>query len=403
MEINELKKQKYLGDKGMIVLIAVLSAFIPLSMDVYLPALPTMTEYFRSSQSIINLTLIMFFIFFGFGTLFWGPLSDKHGRKPIVLIGLSIYTVASFLCSLSSSVYLLIAFRALQAFGGGAASSVATALVKDVYSGRKRESVLAVVQSMVVISPAVAPVVGSFLLNVTSWRGVFVAQALIGISALAGSLALQETIVEKSSASVMRTIGRLGVVLKNMRFTSLLLIFSTMSIPALAFITASSYIYQENFHLSSQVYSYYFAFNALGMLFGPLIYIRLSNYYKRTTIINTCFALTIISGLLISLVGSYSPLLFAVTLVLSTVSGSAMRPPSAFLMLEQQQGDTGSVSSLMGSFATVMGSVGMGIVSLSSNNQIAVIGVLNIILGLICGAVWLYLSSRPYLKQATAD
>ncbi|KLU66534.1 bicyclomycin resistance protein [Desulfosporosinus acididurans] len=403
MEINDLKKQKYLGDKGMIVLIAVLSAFIPLSMDVYLPALPTMTEYFRASQSIINLTLIMFFIFFGFGTLFWGPLSDKHGRKPIVLIGLSIYTVASFLCSLSSSVYLLIAFRALQAFGGGAASSVATALVKDVYSGRKRESVLAVVQSMVVISPAVAPVVGSFLLNVTSWRGVFVAQALIGISALAGSLALQETIVEKSSASVMRTIGRLGVVLKNMRFTSLLLIFSTMSIPALAFITASSYIYQENFHLSSQVYSYYFAFNALGMLFGPLIYIRLSNYYKRTTIINTCFALTIISGLLISLVGSYSPPLFAVTLVLSTVSGSAMRPPSAFLMLEQQQGDTGSVSSLMGSFATVMGSVGMGIVSLSSNNQIAVIGVLNIILGLICGAVWLYLSSRPYLKQATAD
>lgn len=403
MEINELKKQKYLGDKGMIVLIAVLSAFIPLSMDVYLPALPTMTEYFRVSQSIINLTLIMFFIFFGFGTLFWGPLSDKHGRKPIVLIGLAIYTAASLLCSLSSSVYLLIAFRALQAFGGGAASSVATALVKDVYSGRKRESVLAVVQSMVVISPAVAPVVGSFLLNVTSWRGVFVVQALIGISALAGSLALQETIVEKSSASLMRTIGRLGVVLRNRRFTSLLIIFSMMSIPALAFITASSYIYQENFHLSSQVYSYYFAFNALGMLFGPLIYIRLSNHFSRITIINACFALIIASGLLISLIGSYSPLLFAVTLVLSTVSGSAMRPPSAFLMLEQQQGDTGSVSSLMGSFATVMGSVGMGIVSLSSNNQIAVIGDLNIILGLICGAVWLYLSSRPYLKQATAD
>jgi len=332
--------------------------------------------------------------------LIWGPLSDKHGRKSIVLIGLSIYTVASILCSLSFTVYYLIVFRALQAFGGGAASSVATALVKDIYSGRKRESVLAVVQSMVVISPTVAPVIGSFLLNVTSWQGIFVAQALIGMAALAGSFALQETILEKSKASVIQTIGRLGVVLKNLKFTSLLLTFSMMSIPGLAFISASSYIYQERFALSSQVYSYYFAFNALGMLFGPLIYIRLSTYFKRKTIINACFILIITSGLLISQVGSYSPLLFAVSLVLATISGSAMRPPSAFLMLEQQQRDTGSVSSLMSSFSTVMGSVGMGIVSLGWDNQIVVIGALNVIFGLICGSVWLYISCRPYLKEA---
>jgi DHA1 family bicyclomycin/chloramphenicol resistance-like MFS transporter len=399
MQISESRKQRYLGNKGTIMLIAVLSAFVPLSMDIYLPALPTMTEYFSVSESIINLTLIMFFIFFSFGTLVWGPLSDKHGRKPIVLIGLTIYTVASILCSLSFTAYYLIIFRALQAFGGGAASCVATALVKDIYSGRKRESVLAVVQSMVVISPTVAPVIGSFLLKVTSWQGIFVAQALIGIAALAGSLALQETTFEKSSASVIQTISRLGVVLKNLKFTSLLLTFSMMSIPSLAFISASSYIYQERFGLSSQVYSYYFAFNALGMLLGPLFYIRLSTYIKRNTIINACFVLIIISGLLISQVGSYSPLLFAISLVLATVSGSAMRPPSAFLMLEQQQRDTGSVSSLMSSFSTVMGSVGMGIVSLGWDNQIVVIGTLNIIFGLICGSAWLYISIRPYLNK----
>jgi drug resistance transporter, Bcr/CflA subfamily len=399
MRINESRKQRYLGNKGTFVLIAVLSAFVPLSMDIYLPALPTMTEYFSVSQSIINLTLIMFFIFFSFGALIWGPLSDKHGRKPIVLIGLAIYTVASILCSLSLTAYYLIGFRALQAFGAGAASSVATALVKDIYSGRKRESVLAVVQSMVVISPTVAPVIGSFLLKVTSWQGVFVAQALIGMAALAGSLALEETIFEKNSASMIQTISRLGVVLQNLKFTSLLLTFSMMSIPFLAFISASSYIYQERFGLSGQVYSYYFAFNALGMLLGPLIYIRLSTYLKRNTIINACFILIITSGLLISQVGSYSPLLFAVSLVLATVSGSAMRPPSAFLMLEQQQRDTGSVSSLMSSFFTVMGSVGIGIVSLGWDNQIVVIGALNVIFGLICGSAWLYISSRPYLSR----
>ena len=152
---------------------------MPLSTDLYLPALPTMTIYFHVPEYQINLTLILFFIFFSLATLIWGPLSDKYGRRPILLIGLTGYTIASILCADSSSVYQLILFRVMQAIGGGAASAVAMAIVKDVYQGRKRESILALVQSMIVISPALAPVVGALLLNFTSWRGVFVTQAII--------------------------------------------------------------------------------------------------------------------------------------------------------------------------------------------------------------------------------
>jgi DHA1 family bicyclomycin/chloramphenicol resistance-like MFS transporter len=132
-----------------------------------------MADYFQVSGNLTNLTLILFFIFFAAGILFWGPLSDKYGRRPILLAGLLIFIVGSVACTFSSNIYQLILFRILQAVGGSTASAVATAMVKDVYDGRKREFVIALVQSMVVISPAIAPVLGAFMLLYTSWQGIF--------------------------------------------------------------------------------------------------------------------------------------------------------------------------------------------------------------------------------------
>ena len=157
------KKQKYLGDKGFIIFIAFLSAFIPLSTDIYLPALPKMVESFNTSASLVNLTLIFFFIFYAAGTLFWGPLSDKYGRKRVLLIGLTIYSIASVLCIFSSNVYQLILFRILQSIGCGAATAVSTAIVKDVYTGRRRVTIIALVQSMGMLSPIISPVIGAII------------------------------------------------------------------------------------------------------------------------------------------------------------------------------------------------------------------------------------------------
>ena len=101
------------------------------------------------------------------------PLSDKYGRRPILLIGLVLYIASSVTCAISGDIWHLIISRVLQALGGSAAFTVATAIVKDVYTGKKQESVLAVVQSMIFIAPAVAPVLGAFMLPYTSWRGIF--------------------------------------------------------------------------------------------------------------------------------------------------------------------------------------------------------------------------------------
>lgn len=396
---DSTSKQKYLGDRGLLVFLVFLSAFAPLSTDLYLPALPTMTTYFNVPGYLTNLTLILFFIFFSVGMLIWGPLSDKFGRRPVLLVGVTGYAIAGLLCAVSGNIYQLIFFRVLQAIGGSSASAVATAIVKDVYLERKREKTLAIVQSMVIIVPAVAPVIGALLLTLTSWRGIFIIQGLLGIIILLGSIAFQETIEKRGSGSILRTLGRLGVVLKNPAFTSLLFIFSLSSISGLAFISSSSYIYQNDFGVSSQVYSYFFAFNALAMMIGPLIYIKLSSRFKRFSIINLCFGITILSGLTILLFGQSNPFIFALALFPATLASSCARPPSAYLMLDQQTEDAGSASSLMGSFATIMGSLGMIIISFNMDNLILIIGSLNIILGLLSGGLWLVVTKTPLLSK----
>ncbi len=250
-----LHPQKYLGAYGLIVFIALLSAFIPLSTDLYLPALPGMSAEYGVSASRLNLTLTVFFIFFAFGTLVWGPLSDRYGRKPILVTGMVMYVIASGFCGLAHSVDGLIACRIFQALGGSAAGAVATAIVKDVYSGRKRESILAIVQSMVLISPAVAPVLGALLLNIVSWRGIFWSLSLIGVLALLGSLLYEETSLLHTGDIPRSSLGRLGKVLQNRGFTILLLLFSLAPVTVMSFVASSTYIYQDTFQLSSQMYS----------------------------------------------------------------------------------------------------------------------------------------------------
>ncbi len=378
-QLPQSPRQRYLGSSGLIVLLALLSAFVPLSTDLYLPALPTMSKSLQAPADQINLTLTVFFVIFSAGMLIWGPLSDRYGRKPILLIGLSAYVLASALCSVTASVTALIAFRALQALGGSAAGAVASAIVKDTFSGRKRESVLAIVQSMTMISPAVAPMFGAALLSVTSWRGVFWTLTGIGAIALLCAVLLEETLQTRNTGALLATYGRLGNVLRNRGFTALLLLFSLGGVSGLAFVTASTYIYQDGFHLSSQVYSYYFGLNAVCLILGPMLYMRLSRRFHPETIIRACFLATLVSGVLVVSLGNLAPYVFALGILPSSIAGSLIRPPSTNLMLEQQSGDTGSMVSVIGCVNLLMGALGMVLISLPWDNTIVALGVMTIL------------------------
>ncbi|HRE30056.1 MAG TPA: Bcr/CflA family efflux MFS transporter, partial [Anaerolineales bacterium] len=319
-------------------------------------------------------TLTAFFVLFSIGMLVWGPLSDRYGRKPILLIGLSLYVIASGACSITDSVTALIVFRALQALGGSASGAVASAIVKDTFSGRQRETVLAIVQSMVMISPAVAPMLGAALLNFTSWRGVFWVLTAVGVVALACALLLQETLQQRTTGALLATYARLGTVVQNRGFTLLMLLFSLGGLSGLAFVSASTYIYQDGFGLSGQAYSFYFGLNAVCLIAGPALYMRLSRRVHPETIIRAGFLVSLASGVLVVLLGNLAPYAFALAILPSSIAGSIIRPPSTNLMLEQQSGDTGSMVSVIGCVGLLMGSLGMTLISLPWGNTIVALG-----------------------------
>ncbi len=394
------KKQKFFTGWSFIVMLALLSAFPPLSTDLYLPALPHVMDTFNANQMQVNLSLSMFLISFALGILIWGPVSEKYGRRPILLMGLALYTIGSAGCAMSSNVTMLILSRIIQGFGGGAAEAVVTAMVKDMYDGRKRELVLAVVMAMVVVAPVVAPVGGAFILKFMSWSAIFWVLTGVGLVSFLFSLLITETLDKRYSGSVLHSLGRLGVVLKNPGFSVLLLLLSLAPLPLLSFIGASAFVYIQQFGMDEQTYAYFFGMNALGSLFGPLLYIQLSKWLAPGNILAGCFAVIAACGIFMVVQGSGSPVMFAVPMVLATVAITMMRPPTANILLSQQTGDTGSAASLINFTALFMGSAGMFLISFAKGGSlIPSLGLMQIIVGVVCGSCWLLVRQRSFIRQ----
>ena len=365
---ENIKKQKFLGKKGMVLFITLMNMFIPLSTDLYLPALPTMSTHFDASASLVNLTLVSFFFFFAVGTILLGPLCDKYGRRKVLLISSAMYTLASASCALSPNVYVMIAARVFQGISAGGIISASTVLVKDCFAGRQRETILAVVQSASGLAPMLAPVLGALLLQITDWRGAFEVLTLAGLIVFVLSFLYQETLPEEErlTESAFASLGKLVTVGKNMGFFVPCIIFSLYNFAFMGYISVSSYIYVDFFGLSEQMYSYFFAVNALVSLLGPVIYVRFLTKMSKQKIM---------------------PLLFWIGFAPFTFFGSLIRPFSSNLLLEQQKGDTGSASSLLNGIFTVIGSVGMMAVSAASNGVLA-LGVVVLASGVISVLGW---------------
>lgn len=366
---KNIDKQKFLGKAGLIFFITLMNMFIPLSTDLYLPALPTMSVALGVSTALTNLTLVSFFFFFAVGTLFWGPISDKYGRKPVLVAGTGLYVAASAVCALAPDVYVLIAARVMQGIAAGAIISVSMALIKDCFSGKQRETILAIVQSVGGLAPMIAPVLGGILLQFTNWRGSFVVLTVVGTVCLLLSLLYQETLdaAERYDGTVLGSLGRLVTVGKNAGFLVPCLIFSLYNLAFMGYIAMSSYIYVDFFGLSEQVYSYFFAANAALSLIGPMIYVKFFTRTNKRKFANVCFIGYVLCGVLLLLLGNKAPFLFWLGFAPFSLLGTISRPFSTNILLEQQSGDTGSASSLINGVSTILGSVGMMTASMWSD------------------------------------
>ncbi|CDT48195.1 membrane transport protein [Vibrio coralliirubri] len=381
----------------MLFFLVIISAFPPLTIDLYLPALPQMVEVFNTDRSMVNLTLSSYFVTYAVGLLFWGPLSEKFGRKPILLIGLAGYMVASILCAMTNSIEQLIGARVFQAFAGSAITVIATAIVKDLYDGREREKIMATIMSLVIIAPMVAPVFGAFLLKIASWRMMFVTLAIFGAFASVLACCYRETLETKYQGSMFRSWGRMGVVMKNRSFLKLLVIFSIIPMALMGFLAAGSYIYIDHFGLTEQQFSYAFAFNALCASFGPTIYMKLSYRMPVQKVISGCFALLALAGIFTLTIGDLSPWFFMFIAAPATLMAIIMRVPGTNLMLNQQDHDTGSAVALIQFFSMICGSLGMVLVSIRPESLIENLGFIQLSIGTLGGLMWLMVRNKEFV------
>ncbi|MBR6000707.1 MAG: MFS transporter [Oxalobacter sp.] len=376
------------GRKALIVYLAFLSAFVPLTTDLYLPALPSMVEVFDTTPQIANFTLSFFMLFFAVSMLLWGPFTDRYGRKPILYTGLAIYIIGSFICIFAFSIWVLIFGSILQAIGSGAIQSVSMAIVKDCFEGEQMERVLVWIQTLVIVAPMLAPIIGAQLLYFTAWQGLFVFLCGCAVIATLAALMLKETLTNPTEGSAFKSLGRVGYVLSHKGYRTLLLIFSMMCMPVMSFLSTSSFVYINLFGLTEQQYSYFFAFNGCFAMLAPIAYMHILRKLPRQLFITTCFISVAVAGVAVLFFGSTSPFAFALLYVPVTFFGSAVRPAGTMLVMTQLDTDNGTVGSLFGCVALLFGSISMLLCSLDWPVLTWAVGIISLFTGLACLILW---------------
>lgn len=390
MKFGLEKSQNKLGLKGVIAFIILMDAFIPLSNDLYLPAMPTMGEHLGTTDALVQLTITVFFFSYAIGMLIWGPLSDKYGRKKPLAVGFLLYCAASLVCMLAWDIYVLLIARLLQGIGAASATAISFAMVKDCFSGKTRETVLALVQTISGFGPILAPVVGSWILLVADWREMFLLLLVFGLIGLVLTLLYEETLPkeERLSGSAFESFKEIGVVIQNKSFLWIVLIYSVILIPFYSYINMSSYIFVDFFGCSEQMYSYYYAAVALLAMLGPYLYIRFMGNADKNVLTYVCFGVCVLAGVGIVVVGQQSPLVFSVMMFLFYIATNILRPFSTNLILEQQKQDIGTASSVMNMSYNLFGCLGMLLASLPFPNLVIAIGVMLTICSLAALVGW---------------
>ncbi|MER7990195.1 Bcr/CflA family multidrug efflux MFS transporter [Streptomyces noursei] len=246
-----------------------LTAVPPLSMDMYLPALPQVTAALHSPAATVQLTLTTCLAGMALGQMIVGPMSDKWGRRRPLLVGMVVYVLATALCAFATNAEVLIAFRLLQGLAGAAGIVIARAVVRDLYDGVAMARFFATLMLISGVAPVVAPLIGGQILRVTDWRGVFVVLTVVGmLLTLLVWWRLDETL-----APERRQPGGLGAALRTMRdlvadrvFSGYLLVGAFAFAALFAYISASPFVIQEIYGASPQTFSLLFGLNSVGLV-----------------------------------------------------------------------------------------------------------------------------------------
>ena len=394
-----IKPQRRLGQGGLIFFIILSSTIIPFSIDMYTPAVPSLPGYFNTTEPMVNFTLMGFFLFLTIASLLFGPVSDRFGRKPMLVGSLVVYTLGGVACALAGSIEALIAARLVQATGAGGLMAVSMALVKDCFVEERREQIIAIIQVLSVVGPVIAPLIGGLLLNFFDWRASFVALAVFGLCCLVLAILYEESLPEseRSAGGVVSTLSGLVKIGSNRAFMALLVMVAFFNLAFSSYLAVASYVYVDFFGTTPQGYTYFFAVTAAFTALGPIIWLKASARVTPRAFTHVLIVLGILSAIALLAVGEKSVFAFCGALMLFATIQSALRPYTTNVLLSMQQGDTGAASSLINFTFSMFGVIGMSVIMVGWPNYIVGIGAIMLICALSSCALWLLILRAPRL------
>jgi len=265
------------GPRGRIFIFGFLSAMAPLSIDIYLPALPMLRQALAADETQTLLTLSAFFVGFGVGQLVLGPLSDRFGRKSPLLAGLVVYVIASAGCALGTSMSAVVFWRAVQAFGGSVVPTAVQAMVRDLYDRNESARVLSLNLLVTASAPVIAPLLGGQVLLLFDWRAIFWVLVAFGAVSFLVALALPETLSESRRQEAHPLAMLLGYVelFRSRRYVGYVTCSTLYFWCLFAFIAGSPFVYIEYFGVPPQYYGFLFGINTIGMMTSSYINSRI--------------------------------------------------------------------------------------------------------------------------------
>ncbi|MBO3061773.1 MULTISPECIES: multidrug effflux MFS transporter [Mammaliicoccus] len=349
--MNEQKMTK--PSLFLIVILGLLTAFGPFSIDMYLPALPEISHDFDTTTSNTQLTLTLFMIGLAIGQVFVGPLSDFIGRKKPLMVALIVYTIASVLCVFAPNIYIMMALRFIQGFTGGAGAVISRAISSDLYKGKALTKFLAILMLVNGVAPILAPVLGGVILSFSTWKMVFILLTVFGLIMFSlSSIKLTESLPEekRSSGRISEVLNDFKNLLQSPKFLLPLFIQGCTYALLFSYISASSFITQSVYHISPLAFSWMFAFNGLGLILSGQVINKLVDYYDEHLLMRLFGMIQIVGVVIVSitLINGWPLWLLIIGFFILVSPVSAIGTTGFSIAMANNKGGAGSAASLLG-------------------------------------------------------
>ena len=387
----------------LILILGLLTAIGPFSIDMYLPAFPAIAKGLNTSVASVMLSLSAFFIGISVGQLMYGPLLERFGRKQPLYIGLGIYVLASLGCAAATSIDMLIVCRLFQALGGCVGMVASRAMVRDLFEVKDNAKVFSTLMLVVAVSPIIAPTLGGYITAGLGWRYVFGMLLIVILTIIVGIYFLLPESKAPNKAYSLKPLPILKnylEILRHPQFSTFAFTGAIASAGLYAYISGSPNVFMEIFKVSEQVYGWIFAVIAIGLIAATQVNNRLLKKYSSEQIIRGVLILQSLIGLtlvLLPIIG-WVELYTTIFLIFLYLSCQGFLFPNASALSMASFGhNAGSASALMGFIQMSIGAMMSSVVSFLQNDTL--LPMVGVMAGCSLAATMLYSFGRKVIQQ----